>query len=887
MAHNTSVKRTIVIHGVLGAREMRIEAARGNLCGVQIMSVEQLAIRLAGGFTKPIDRQTLLGVIFEVLQLTGLGELESIRLLPGMVSASASTLQKVWLAGIDLGARAHEHPRLQSLASLEAGVLKRLPHSMMRPNALVDAACRRLEHAKAILGPIEIKGVSGFSPCWRPLITALAEHTPITWTAGPRIVPKWLDPERVRFVTASKQRPKISVISAATAYHEAVEAMRWARALLASGDAKPTDIAIVAASTLQHNGHFMSLRADCNFDLHFVHGIKVLTTRDGQAAAALADILTRGLTQSRLRRLAALCRATGPFATLPEGWMRILPADAPLSTPSAWSRLLGQLTVEHWPDGQDHTATLRSIVERLGDGMNSPEVTGAAFLSARALAIWRKALAVGPSGSINTTLETLKQADESDACASVIWTPARLLAATSRRYVRLLGMNASRWPRETAEDRLISDHIIPKHELDPLPVNVMDRQDFQTILATTERQVVLSRARRNNEGRLLSRSALLDGFGEETEISSHAVPAHAFSETDRLTARPGEFSGEQQALSANQTWQNWSAPDITVHDGLVRANHPVVLETLDRTQSASSLRLLLRNPFGFVCQYGMQLKVPQSGTEPLILDPRNIGNLIHFVLDRALQNINVEGGLAKASENQIATAVQRAVEDTAGFWETEHPVPPAVIWRWTLDHVRTLAHIALNYDRAPHADTWSYAEVPFGGAKQRREADFPWKIDTPVEIPGTGFCIKGVVDRLDWSCENKHAHVRDYKTGKLPNGKIQLDGGRELQRSLYAFAVKALLGSDVTISAALFYLREQKLLKLENPESTLNDLIVYLRTAREKLATGYALIGIDAGADYDEFAFALPAIASALSRATKKAAAARLLGDATQVWGAP
>ena len=62
-----------------------------------------------------------------------------------------------------------------------------------------------------------------------------------------------------------------------------------------------------------------------------MHGVKFTASREGQAAAALADILLRGLSQTRMRRLNTLLRGyPGPFADLPEGWPRILPDDAPL-----------------------------------------------------------------------------------------------------------------------------------------------------------------------------------------------------------------------------------------------------------------------------------------------------------------------------------------------------------------------------------------------------------------------------------------------------------------------------------------------------------------------------------------------------------------------------
>ena len=99
-------------------------------------------------------------------------------------------------------------------------------------------------------------------------------------------------------------------------------------------------------------------------------------------------------------------------------------------------------------------------------------------------------------------------------------------------------------------------------------------------------------------------------------------------------------------------------------------------------------------------------------------------------------------------------------------------------------------------------------------------------------IPDTGFNIAGYIDRLDISSDGKRALVRDYKTGRPPRGDIRLNGGRELQRCLYAFAVKALLGNDVAISASLLYPREPVDLQLDDPEAVLAEITGYLRAAR-------------------------------------------------------
>ena len=274
-------RRTVIAHSLLRMRELRLEAARGRRHGQQIMTFEHLAARLAGGLAQPVDDDALREAITAVLPETALGELDGIKGLPGMVGAAADTLRKAWRAGVDLQARAGEHPRLQSIASLEAAVVETLPPAMMRPADLVAAGRARLAHAPALFGPIEIVGITELSPVWRPLLHALAAHVPVRWIAGPRPVPDWLNGAAIEIVRDEARAPQIAVVSAATAYHELVEAMRWARQLLASGGAEPAEIAIASATPADYDDHLLSLRADASLDLHFVHGVKVTASREG------------------------------------------------------------------------------------------------------------------------------------------------------------------------------------------------------------------------------------------------------------------------------------------------------------------------------------------------------------------------------------------------------------------------------------------------------------------------------------------------------------------------------------------------------------------------------------------------------------------------------
>ena len=309
-------------------------------------------------------------------------------------------------------------------------------------------------------------------------------------------------------------------------------------------------------------------------------------------------------------------------------------------------------------------------------------------------------------------------------------------------------------------------------------------------------------------------------------------------------------------------------------------------EAPNRTQSASSLRMLLRNPLGFVWHYGLDWRAPESGDDPLVLDALAMGNLVRRTLDRALRTLEDDGGVAHASEQRIAAAVDGTAAEVARSWEADRAVPTPVIWRRTLDEVHALGSRALAFRDGDLADARAYGEVPFGGAKPKSDGAIPWDVEAPVAIPDTGFRIGGHIDRLDVSADGRHARVRDYKTGRVPKDDIVLDSGRELQRCLYAFAVKAMLGDGVAIAASLLYPREERDLRLDDPDAALRTLTGHLQAARASLASGGAVMGEDTGGAYDDLAFALPANAGAIYRPRKEAAATALLGDAARVWEA-
>jgi hypothetical protein len=557
-------RRTVVVHSKLAGHMARVEAARAGACGLQIMTMDHLAARLAGGFTRPIDADSIHQAVKASLAETALSELERIKSLPGMTRATVNTLGKVWRAAIDLGRRSDE-PRLAALAALERAVLKLLPPSMKPPPTLAETALGRLEHVPAVIGPIEVHGHSDMPPCWRRLILALAEVVSVTWVAGPRCVPVWLHGSKVEIRTSAPEGPEVALFSCANPMHEVVEALRWARSLIAAGIARPEEIAITAAIPTELDDHMFALRRETNLPVHFVHGVKAITGREGQAAAALSELLLKGLSQERVRRLFSLLHGRSPaLANLPRDWTRVLPTDAALTTLHRWAQALTN-GADDWPDNIDRSALVLDVLYLLARGPDAAAETGERLLTGLALTLWRRALTEGPATALPVSLAELRIDDRGEPATSIVWCSASALASAPRPFVRLIGLNSGRWPRRIAEDRLIPDHVIALEELDPLPVAEADRRDFATIRATTARSVTLSYSRRDAEGRLLGRSPLIIGV-DEIYLARGRIPRHAASEADRFLARPGEFADAPIGCSGLTCWHDWYREALTPHD---------------------------------------------------------------------------------------------------------------------------------------------------------------------------------------------------------------------------------------------------------------------------------------------------------------------------------
>ena len=120
----SGTRRTLVVHSRYAWRSHRTQAAIDGEQGLLIVTIEQLAARLAGGFLQSINADNLKAAVAAAVAAP-LGEFDKIKALPGFQRAAAASLWKAWTAGLKLDKEAKAagdetgEARLASLVVLE------------------------------------------------------------------------------------------------------------------------------------------------------------------------------------------------------------------------------------------------------------------------------------------------------------------------------------------------------------------------------------------------------------------------------------------------------------------------------------------------------------------------------------------------------------------------------------------------------------------------------------------------------------------------------------------------------------------------------------------------------------------------------------------------
>lgn len=871
--------RTVVVDGPLALKMRRLKAARAGDVGLAIETLPPFAAHLAGGFARPASSADLELAVQDALADGGFAEITPLVALPGMVRAVLRSLDRLWRAGIAAEAHAGHHPRLADLALLETRIRARLSGGALIAPDLVRGALQRRALFARIAGDVTFEQIHGLTPVWRPLVEALAEEVRIEWR-------DCLPPPDWTVAAAPSSEPPAStatveIVSCANPQAEVIEALRWARALVASGTAQPAEIAILATAPEGWDDSMLGLSASAGLPVHFSHGIPALCSFEGQACAALADLLSQGLSYGRLDRLLRHGRGRAPaLAELPGQPLAGVPAGAALTTIEQWRRALRLAGVARG-DGFDIAGALEPVLALVPQGLEAAAEAGPRLLPQRAAALWQVALRRAPAAALPFTLSGLRIADDRDPGANIAWGPAAHFSGAPRPWMRLIGLTSRSWPRPRRDDPLLPDHILPiDPALSPSRPDE-DRSRFVAIARGASAGLSLSYARRAPLGGAQAPSPLLPRDVPCRRLPRLRIPEHAFSEGDRLQARPKDGKEQPRLARPAAFARARHKGELTPWDGLVRADHPVIVETLAGVQSSSSLRQLLRDPQGYVWRYALGWHATLEEAQTLSLDDRAFGDVVHRLLQYAVARLEQSPGFAQAAEHEVEEALTAASADLFVEWPTQRPTPPPMLWRHMLDKAAQLALTALRLD-AFKPGTRSWTEVAFGDPQS--SASLPWDTQADVLIPGTRLTIRGRIDRVEVAAGDRAVRITDYKTGAAPNGSetIILAAGAELQRVLYGIVAQRHL-PDAVVHADLVYLGDAapRRFGISELDVAMARVAEMLNATADAVRRGLSLPGPDAGARWNPYRLARAAPGEPL---VKTAAIATALRDIAWVW---
>lgn len=866
--------QTVVVEGPLALRMRRLDAAREGATGRQVLTLPLVAARLAGGFIAPASHEILYPAIRQALDAGGYEDIDKVSELPGMPAAVLSALRDWWNSGN--APSVPDNARLRDFTLLEGRVRDALPRGMLSSPDLVEAALKRLRFAPKLLGSITLQDVPDIKPIWRPLIRELSNIVPVRWIASQHARRSWFSGEVETRPLATSVL--ISADLCADPRSEVREALRWARAKITQGGVCPHEIAITAASPAAWDDAFLVLGREAGLPVHFTHGIPALATREGQTCAALADILLRGLSQERVLLLfARLPRKVRE--TVPADWAKGLKRSAALTTPQLWRHALQQARADR-AEGDLAEHTMLPIIEELAGGIASADRAGRRLLKGPGLTLWQDALRVAPPQAIELSLQALRVDDGREPGNTIVWGPAHHIAAAPRAHVRLLGLEANAWPRRANENPLLPEHLLGHFHLPSADVAENDRMLHDIIVGQSE-GYTLSRGHRSATGSLQAASTLWRKDLERV-VGRSAIPAHAFSESDRLYARPTDAGKDPLVRASRGCWHAWQdSEQHTAHDGRVRPNHPLILDALAEVQSTTSLRRLLCDPLGFVWEYALHWREPNLDPQPFALDHRAFGELVHALIGGVLRNG------APRNVDEIDIALAHEAERLIQSWPITRAVPPDLLWRHTVAtaHERALRGL-IEALGEPRGTSWT--EVSFGEAT---DDPHPWITLSPVPIGQTELSFRGRIDRLDEDAARGAAIVTDYKVGAAPERKktVVFDRGAELQRVFYALAVRSLLPAVRSVDSQLTFLKHDPARTLslthEELEKAISQAISYTEAGGQLQRSGQIAPG-PTPAFFEPLSIGLPADLDAYRR-IKRRPFAQVNSPLDGLWSSP
>ena len=435
---------------------------------------------------------------------------------------------------------------------------------------------------------------------------------------------------------------------------------------------------------------------------------------------------------------------------------------------------------------------------------------------------------------------------------------APLRAALAMRFdaVHVVGMVEGAVPPPTRDDPLIpdADRLSAGGEAAGLPVrrarSSRERYEFLSAMATAQNVVLSFPASEQSGGRanypsrwLLEAASELEG----TRVSTTSLPS--LSDRPWLTVIPSMEAGlatvgataaaDRHEYDLERMWR-WvdggrslrSHP--TVREGsLSRSLESVAMRNSNRltewdgnisfagastgvgdwletaAHSPTSLERWATCPFSYFLGSVLRLSAPETPGNDHSISALERGSLIHSILERFLRQSLEADNIPAARERWTAGhthLLRQVAAEEFDRVELAGAAGSAIMWALEKQEILDDLEAFLRRDfevRSEYGVTPALVEASFGmGQGSAADAVLPLE-------DGTEIRFRGMIDRIDTSEDGRRALVIDYKTGNdqvyRDLEKEPFDRGRRLQLPVYSLAADGLLGREVEVAAAYWF----------------------------------------------------------------------------------
>lgn len=326
----------------------------------------------------------------------------------------------------------------------------------------------------------------------------------------------------------------------------------------------------------------------------------------------------------------------------------------------------------------------------------------------------------------------------------------------------------------------------------------------------------------------------------ESEAAAHAptrldwpAPAHPDeaiddAEFDLAMLRHATRGGGRYLMSLNPhlvrslraragRWRNRWFPADGFVDGDKAAVEALAKHRLHaRAYSPSALQTYAACPYKFLLQAVHRLEAREEPAGIEQLDPLTRGEIFHAVQFQLMQELQAKSGaLPVTRENRVdaIAAADRVLDQVARAYADQLAPAIARVWNNEIDELRTDLRAWL-IDVSEKSTEWvpAHFELSFGLAIDGGGGgahDAASSVD-PVELPRTGFLVRGSIDLVERNKVNGALRITDHKTGSFPQRPpVFTSGGSVLQPVLYSMAAEQLIpGSQVQLGRLYFCTRK-------------------------------------------------------------------------------